>query len=226
VQRADVGVLVRLAVSEPAPSRIGRRSIRRARVLVRKPDTQRRQRLIRAMAVGTVRVERQSKGLYEQVRRVPGNRGAGGRVTTPSPAPGWYPDPSDAGKRIYYPLGPKCPASQPHVPDDRRKQMESYFYLNYQPSQRKGMAVPEISSRAAVAARCWVGCRPAGTRGRRYPSNSRSPAHVADENPVVTRQPHGLSVGGVGEQSRTAQSRRSQSKCPHHRTNAHGPLPR
>jgi hypothetical protein len=30
-QRVDVGVLVRLAVSEPVPSRIGRRSIRRAR---------------------------------------------------------------------------------------------------------------------------------------------------------------------------------------------------
>jgi hypothetical protein len=57
-QRVDVGVLVRLAVSEPVPSRIGRRSIRRARVLVRKPHTQRRQRLIRAIAVGTVRVER------------------------------------------------------------------------------------------------------------------------------------------------------------------------
>ena len=40
------------------PSRIGRRPIRRARVLVRKPHTQRRQRLIRAIAVGTVRVER------------------------------------------------------------------------------------------------------------------------------------------------------------------------
>lgn len=24
------------------------------------------------------------------------------RVTTPSPAPGWYPDPSDPGKRIYW----------------------------------------------------------------------------------------------------------------------------
>ena len=57
-QRVDVGVLVRLAVSEPVPSRIGRRCIRRARVLVRKPHTQRRQRLIRAIAVGTVRVER------------------------------------------------------------------------------------------------------------------------------------------------------------------------
>ena len=117
MQRADVGVLVRLAVSEPAPSRIGRRSIRRARVLVRKPDTQRRQRLIRAMAVGTVRVERQSKGLYVQVRRVPGNRGAGVRVTTPSPAPGWYPDPSDPEKRIYWDgtawSGPVRPAGVP-----------------------------------------------------------------------------------------------------------------
>jgi hypothetical protein len=56
-QRADVGVLVRLAVSEPVPSRIGRRPVRRAGVLVRKPHTQRRQWLIRAITVGTVRVE-------------------------------------------------------------------------------------------------------------------------------------------------------------------------
>ena len=47
-----------LAVSEPVPSRIGRRPIGRARVLVRKPHTQRRQWLIRAITVGTVRVER------------------------------------------------------------------------------------------------------------------------------------------------------------------------
>jgi len=75
------------------------------------------------MAVGTVRVERQSKGLYEQVRRVPGNRGAGGRVTTPSPAPGWYPDPSDAGKRIYWDgsawSGPVLPAGQRRIRADR-----------------------------------------------------------------------------------------------------------
>jgi hypothetical protein len=46
------------ALSEPAASGIGRRPIGRARVLVRKPHTQRRHWLIRAITVGTVRVER------------------------------------------------------------------------------------------------------------------------------------------------------------------------
>lgn len=40
------------------------------------------------------------------------------RVTTPSPAPGWYPDPSDPGRRIYWDgttwSGPVRPAGVPN----------------------------------------------------------------------------------------------------------------
>lgn len=41
------------------------------------------------------------------------------RVTTPSPAPGWYPDPSDPGRRIYWDgtawSGPAQPAGATNV---------------------------------------------------------------------------------------------------------------
>ncbi|ORB14303.1 DUF2510 domain-containing protein [Mycobacterium noviomagense] len=41
-------------------------------------------------------------------------------MTTPSPSPGWYPDPSDPGRQIYWNgtawSGPPQPASAPNLP--------------------------------------------------------------------------------------------------------------
>jgi hypothetical protein len=57
------------------------------------------------------------------------------RVTTPSPAPGWYPDPSDPGRQIYWngtawggPPQPPGPASlAPPPPADRSNDSRKTF---------------------------------------------------------------------------------------------------